>query len=413
MILIAMLLSGVVHATATHPLLNDREGKSFLLSNSNVREVERLNIPSLAQELNSVVAGLGGGEACAFSLNTALILRLPAYPMLRGNHERFLQAIRHQGLIDDVVLQLLQKAHGVHKDIDHDARDQFAPPAGDPPAELRPFRDFSTRRGRGKCLHDNFRELMSGFRQQNRDFTVSELRRRIDPAVRAGYLTEKAASELRAALSDKIEEWQVSLADYVSKKQFLRTQFPVVGSERADFVTSKAGKTNNSHRLKLYQTYTPIQITLMGDVIKKLKSRLESPRIEILVYDNSDEVREVISLDPMERFRFAIRLLRKEMRLLSTNSYFTGRQPSYTDLMASAYEIGGVTALELDQVARLEEIWNPTRTFWDKAAVWVRMFGGVLSVVVPPPYGFLPALAITAIEAVTRDQPNDDTDSLF
>jgi hypothetical protein len=92
----------------------------------------------------------------------------------------------------------------------------------------------------------------------------------------------------------------------------------------------------------------------MGNVIKKLKTRLESPKIEILVYENDETVEEVITLDPMERFRFAIRLLRKEMKLLGTNNYFLGRQPSYTDLMAAAYETGIITALELDQVAELE-----------------------------------------------------------
>jgi hypothetical protein len=41
------------------------------------------------------------------------------------------------------------------------------------------------------------------------------------------------------------------------------------------------------------------------------------------------------------------------------------------------------------------------------------MFSGVLSVVVPPPYGFLPALGITVIEMLNRDPVNDDQDSLF
>jgi hypothetical protein len=151
----------------------------------------------------------------------------------------------------------------------------------------------------------------------------------------------------------------------------------------------------------------------MGNVIKKLKTRLESPRIDILIYDDQDTVIESFTLDPMERFRFAIRVLRKEMKILSTNNYFQGRQPQYTDLMAAAYEMGIVTSVELDQVAKLEEIWNPTRTFWDKASVWVRLFGSTLSIVVPPPFGFVPTLAIVAIEIFNRDQPVDDQHSLF
>jgi len=216
------------------------------------------------------------------------------------------------------------------------------------------------------------------------------------------------------ALRDGIQSWQVSLADYVSKKNFLRVQFPIERPlERSEFVTNQAGKEKLSHRQRLFLSYTPLQITLMGDVIKKLKMRLESPRIDILVFDDQDEVIESFSLEPMERFRFAIRVLRKEMRLLSTNTYFAGRQPSYTDLMAAAYEKGVITAEELDEVARLEEIWNPRKTLWEKAAVWVRLFSGVVTVVIPPPYGFLPALAIVVIDGMFQQPANDDQDSLF
>ncbi|MFP5459883.1 MAG: hypothetical protein ACLGG7_14190, partial [Bacteriovoracia bacterium] len=243
---------------------------------------------------------------------------------------------------------------------------------------------------------------------------AKDLRKKIDVALRERLISPRAHSEIKEALWDDLPNWNVTLAEYVQKRQFLRTQFPLPdATERSEFVTERAGKDKLSHRQRLYLGYTPLQITLMGDVVRKLKQRLESPRIEILVYDYSDEVREVITLEPMERFRFAIRILRKEMKLLSINNYFAGRQPSYTDLMAAAYERGVVTALELDEVAKLEEIWNPTRTFWDKAAVWVRMFGGVLAVVIPPPYGFLPSLAIVAIEAANQDAAQDDQDSLF
>jgi hypothetical protein len=41
------------------------------------------------------------------------------------------------------------------------------------------------------------------------------------------------------------------------------------------------------------------------------------------------------------------------------------------------------------------------------------MFGSVLAVVIPPPYGFIPSLAIVGIEAVTKQPAQDDQDSLF
>ena len=325
-----------------------------------------------------------------------------------------LHATRYLGIIDDVAHRSLLQAQWVMKDINTRLNDELNIPEGELSVEMKRFKDFSEKRKRGKCLHENYKELMSSFRQGDQNFNVSQLKPLINQAQRAKVITDLAKEELLEAIKDDIGTWEYSLQEYVNKKNFLRTQNPIPrADERSEFVTEEAGDLKLSHRQKLYAQYTPIQISLMGDVIKKLKARLESPRIEILVYDDEDEVIESFTLDPMERFRFAIRVLRKEMRILSTNNYFQGRQPKYTDLMAAAFEMGIVTSVELDQVAKLEEIWNPRKTFWDKASVWVRLFGSTLSVVVPAPFGFVPTMAIVIIEMFNRDQPVDDQHSLF
>ncbi len=402
-------------AANAHPLLNDREATSYVLGSRTERELDNLGATKDAFEpvYKEVLEGLKG-EACAFTLNNAWTAKMVEFPQFRNDRELFIKALRQSGLIDDMVLRLMLQAHYVQKDINTKLSDELQMPTGEVPVDMRPMKEFSQKRARGKCLHETVRELLSAYRQGDKNFTPKMLRAKINVALKQKYLTARAHEEIVEALFDDMPSWNVSLADYVQKRNFLRTQFPLPdATERSEFVTDRAGKEKVSHRQKLYLTYTPIQITLMGDVIKKLKERLESPRIEILVYDLDEEVRETLTLDPMERFRFAIRILRKEMKLLSTNTYFAGRRPSYTDLMTSAYERGLVTAMELDEVAKLEEIWNPTKTFWEKASTWVRMFGSVLAVVIPPPYGFIPSLAIVGIEAVTKQPAQDDQDSLF
>ncbi len=414
LVLFTLLTSAFAQAAAVHPLVNDREGKSNLLTSSQIRTLDRMNLSRAVLERDVLDAfATIKGEACAFTLNSVLGTKLANHTALNGNFDLLLRAIRQQGLIDDVVLESLLRAYGVQKDTDRNADDEFTVATTEVAAGMRPLREFSTKRARGKCLQENYREMMAAFRKENENFNSASLKKKLTAAVTAGELTEKGASELKEFIRDGGDSWEISLADYVNKRQFLRTQFEIDATERANFVTKRVTKGTVSHRQRLYAAYTPLQITLMGNVIKKLKTRLESPKIEILIYEDEETVEEVITLDPMERFRFAIRVLRKEMKLLGTNNYFLGRQPSYTDLMAAAYETGIITALELDQVAELEEIWNPRQSFWDKAGTWVRMFSGVLSVVVPPPYGFLPALGITVIEMLNRDPVNDDQDSLF
>lgn len=399
----------------SHPLLNDREASSFIIGTRTARNLDRLNLDAetfKADFLETLKETTG--EACSFTLVRNWTNKIERYPEFRGNKEQMLQATRHLGIVDDVVLRSLLQAHWVLKDVNTRLDDTLAPAPEELSVEMKRFKEFSDKRKRGKCLSENYKELMSAFRQTDKNFTVSKLKPLIVEASRANLITDLAKEELDEAIKDSIGTWEYTLAEYVQKKNFLRTQHPIPRSEeRSEFVTKEAGNTKLSHRQKLFAQYSSIQISLMGNVIKKLKTRLESPRIDILIYDDQDTVVESFTLDPMERFRFAIRVLRKEMKILSTNNYFQGRQPQYTDLMAAAFEMGIVTAVELDQVAKLEEIWNPTRTFWDKASVWVRLFGSTLSIVVPPPFGFVPTLAIVAIEIFNRDQPQDDQHSLF
>lgn len=422
---IALIAIGLCTALSVlaqeHPFNNDREGKSYLLSSSDIRSIQSLERSVSKVEIQAAWAAVlaelpatSVQNACAFDVMKKISQQQKKFAAYRNRSELFLKTLRYHRLIDDVFLRIHLRAQGVLLQVPGNLRDDFDEPTGNLDSAFRPFVDFSNKRQRGKCLQDNLRELVASFRTTNKNLTFGQVIGWADEANRLGFLTDKAQAELAAAGRKRLDTWEISLADYVSKRQFLRTQFPLVrGPEFADFVTKKAPKAGPSHRMKLYEQYSSIQISLMGDVIRKLRARLDSPRIEISVHDNTDRVVEVITLDPMERFRFAIKVLRKEMRLLSTNSYFAGRQPAYTDLMAAGYEMGIVTAQELDEVANLEQIWNPKKTFLQKVTEWVRMFGGVLSIVVPPPFGFVPSLAMIGMEAVSKENPDDTTDSLF
>jgi len=153
----------------------------------------------------------------------------------------------------------------------------------------------------------------------------------------------------------------------------------------------------------------------MANLIKNLRQDLESPKMEILITTKEGEVKRR-ELKPMERFRASIRFLRVEMAALSLNTYFDGRSPEFMDLVVAAYEIGLIPAEEVDALAKLEEIWNPKKTFMEKASVWIQTFGSVATIVIPPPYGFIPALALVIIEATTpkKKDPNAiDPTSVF
>ena len=91
--------------------------------------------------------------------------------------------------------------------------------------------------------------------------------------------------------------------------------------------------------MSLYNKFDSTQIILLANIVKGLKTRLESKDVTINI-NYVDRPTEIIELTPMEKFRFILKLLRKEMADLNNSSLLQGRNANYLDLITAAYEVG-------------------------------------------------------------------------
>jgi hypothetical protein len=386
--------------------VNDREGVSYHQNKKFLKHTKHVNPALASSAFNELLSEVRPSQICAVDFVDALQKKLKTIKKSRFHF--VLKSLRSQNEMDDVVYTILTKAWGVletpavlytednsyleHVAFDREERDK----------KVNAIAGFEVK-SNTRCMEDSYKNILSELRKIDKKITDQEIEATIRLAYEERKISLLSFGRLEQLRRESAEDWRLSLKDYIQKVQTLRGQFPLRDkNEKSNFVTKKAAIGKQSHRERLYENYSFIQIALMGNVIKKLKERLDSPKVEILVYSKDDTVNEVVPLEPMERFRFAIKILRKEMHELSINSYFNGRKPSYLDIMAAAYEVGIVTSLEIDEVAGLEEIWNPKKTFWDKAQVWVRMASSVAAIVIPPPYGFIATLALVAIEATNK-----------
>ncbi len=422
-------LFGLIVGVVSLPLLaanpvsftNDREGESFYSSRSDRRAESRALRQAHETYLNDAFAetlrGLEPSKLCSFDLNAALLANLkkakPDFSELNGA----IIYLRGKNQFDDTVTKLLLEANSIatssssFKDPDM----LIQPHARAMEEGLKILANFGTK-SRGQCFDDAYRALYGDILKFDRHLTSNHIEAIFHQAQAQRIISPEIYARLEKARVNELETRSLTLRTYYRKIQSLRTQFPLRDrSERSSFVTKKLDRIRLSRRQRLMESYTDIQIILMADIIKKLRSRIESPRAEILIFNQQNQV-ETIPLEPMERFRLAVKLLRKEMSLLPLNTFFQGRSPEYIDLMTAAFETGVIAGSELDELAGLEEIWNPKKTFWEKAQVWVRLFGTVASIALPPPYGFIPALAIVVIEMTVgkKDEPNaNDPTVLF
>ena len=401
-------------------LTNDREGASFYQNKQFLKHAKYVSPERAASSFKEVLSSYRPQQLCAIDLVSKYREKLS--DIKSSNFIYAFHSLRAQNQIDDVAYKILIQAWGVLKNParleanDFSYQEDLETDQEKLQAQLDVVVGFKEKQS-GRCLEEAYKLTVSSIQLLDKKVSARQIAAAFREAYERKLIDLYTYGRLEQLRREGVDGWRLSLKDYVQKTQILRIQFPLRDvKEKSDFVTDKSTiEKKLSSRQRLYENYNYTQIAMMGNIVKKLKERLDSSKVEILVYNKENLLSETVPLEPMERFRFALRILRKDMHELSIHEEFKGRKPPYIDIMTAAYEINLVTAKEIDKVAKLEEVWNPKRTFWDKAQNWVRIASSVAAIVIPPPYGFIPTLALVAIEASkSKKDPNTDLEhSLF
>lgn len=421
-ILVLSLFSLPVFAGSVN-FQNDREGVSYFSGKNYDREMRKTLREVEGQDIVSVyrnaLRGYDDSNVCAYGLNESM---LRSFNSMRNGFREFEGAVyylRSQNEIDDVVVKILLDAHETASkklDLPKERRSLRLPRDQKAVDDMvRIIGSFGDRFLKNSCFDDAYRSLFSELRRTDKGLDSRGLEALLVEAYERRMIDSGTYMALEQARETEVESRWTTLKSYFQKKRSLRANKPLRDpTEKSDFVTNRFPKSALSNRMRLMEYYNDFQIMLMAEIVKKLRSRLESDKAEILIY-RKDVVQEQITLEPMERFRLAIKLLRKEMALISQNHYFQGRSPDYLDVIAASYETGAIPATELAELSSLEELWNPKKTFWQKAQSWVRGAGSIATLLLPPPFGFIPSLGIVIIEMTTQgdDKNANDPTVLF
>jgi hypothetical protein len=397
-------------------LRNDREGETTYNSRSDKRSVLRalktIDAGVLEKTYQEVLQLSKAENLCSFDITEGLLKRIRERDFDFNEMRGVILHLRSKNYFDDVAAKLLleaQETQSIYVTAPTSPEEISYPSDKTMKEALGVLANFE-KKLKLSCFDEAYRTLYGDLLRIDKNLTSAHVAGIFSMALDHKVIAQETYTKLEQGRRSKLSESTLTLRAYYSKIRSLRTQYPLRDiDEKSNFVTVKVEKLKLSRRQKLLESYSDLQIILMANVIKRLKSRLEAPRIEILIHGKNEEV-ETITLDPMERFRFAIKVLRKEMALLALNTYFNGRSPDYIDLMTAAFETGIIPSSELEEVANLQEIWNPKKTLWEKSQTWVRLGSSVASIALPPPYGFIPALAIVVIEMTADKSKKNEND---
>lgn len=389
------------------PYKNLREGNSHLITSHKEDEVTRLYkdtdaINSLRKIINDKTI-----NKCATKVVSAIQKELKL-----GTEEETELAIlglRLDESIDDVAAGILIKAADTNFISHPIAKNDLTAEEEAKALEIYKGKTIDLK-NQTLCIEDTYRSLVSKLNEGSYKF-VKNLKHINRLALDKNIIKESDFKTVERLRAKKVHEWPITLSSYRSALDSIAKSFPTRKKEASKLVTD-AGRFKNKTSLRqgLYERFNATQIILLANVVKSLKKRLDSKDIVIHI-NYVDQESEIINLSPMEKFRFILKLLRKELALINNSTMINGQRANYIDIITAAYEVGYISAEEIEQFAALEDIWNPKKTTKEKVMVWVKLFGGVASVLLPPPFGFLSVMAIMLIDQQVSEAPvNPDSD---
>ncbi|MDO9184350.1 MAG: hypothetical protein Q7U04_18185 [Bacteriovorax sp.] len=389
------------------PYFNLREGNSSIINSTNKDEVkEVVNDSSMMLTLHKIILDKSINSCASKVVNKIT----QSFNFSEDKDvELSILALRLANDLDDISTGILLKSLGTKKIVSIPiSQNELSSTEEDKAFSI--YRSVNSDfKNTSLCLEDVYRNLVSKLFIGSPKF-VKNLKHLNRSALKNNVISKSMFQSLEYLRMNKVHEWPLTLSDYKNRLENISIKFPFRLKESADLVTNVKFNEKKSLRQSVYEKYDSNQVLILANIVKDLKKRLDSKDITITI-NYVDQESEVINLSAMEKFRFILKLLRKELAIINNSSMFAGAPATYMDIITASYEVGYISANEITMLASLQDIWNPTKTTKEKVMFWTKNFGSVASAFLPPPFGFVAVMAIMLIDQRNSEAPvNRDSD---
>lgn len=272
--------------------------------------------------------------------------------------------------------------------------------------EKAPFKEFRNSIDRGLCFNQAFKVLVAKLGESKNSKIIGKFK----VAYRKELISKVEYWQLKKMVKSLYHREPKTLLEYKKVQDFLSRQFPQREDiEASDYISGRGHKSKVSRREYFLAKYNQFQIIHLSKMTERLLNRLNADEVIISVFIDGEVVEEIL-LDPLEQYRFAAKMVRKELGDLATTSLFSGVSVTYDDILAAAFETGLVPGETLSTLAMVEDIWNPELTKAEKTKMFVKRYGMIFAAAMPTSVYLLKVLALVGIETFTKTQkePNRD-----
>jgi hypothetical protein len=253
------------------------------------------------------------------------------------------------------------------------------------------------------CSLGAFFRVISNVKAKNKIELNLKIKKLNYLAYQKSIISNESYKRLETLRKNNVWNWPVYLNKYFeiakNAKDLLSISGPV--DDPAPFSTAYANrKAKLTQRERLYKNYNSTQIIILTEIIQKTAKRMEAGYAAINIhYNTPDEEIETYVLSPMEKYRMALKMLRKDMGEVMRGDNFSGISIEYEDLIAAAYETGYLKAEELELVLKFEEFWNPKSPKWKVYANFAFSLAGSASFFLPPPWNIVGAIGLVVTQS--------------
>ena len=338
----------------------------------------------------------------------------------------FIAYLRNENLIDDILFKLIEDSTYVKIEMEENVN-LSAPP--------RPW-NLNTRQNNGmdltkffepvqkwpddvrKCSIDTLFRMISVLKWKNSRDLDSQLQKLNYLGYVDKHINLETFNKLETLRKRGVLDWPVYFkryADIINNAKDKLTKKPETTSTHnfsTDYVSRKDKITK---RGSLYRDFNSTQIIMLAQIIEKAAKRMDAKEAYLRWQYTEDPngEHEIYVLSPMEQYRVAIRMLRKDMAEVMRSQAFLNAGLQYEDLISAAYETGFIKSEELDHVLKFEDLWNPKTPKWKKYANFAFSLAGTASFYLPPPWNIIGAigLVLTQSRLVNGDQQPDPDDN--
>jgi hypothetical protein len=233
-----------------------------------------------------------------------------------------------------------------------------------------------------------------------------------------GHINLETYNRMEVMRKYEVLDWPVYFkryADVVNNAKDKLTKNPELKTTNNFTVEYVSRKDQLTKRGSMYATYNSTQVMMLAQIMEKAARRMDAKQAYLRweFQDNSEGDHEIYVLSPMEQYRLAIKMLRKDMAEVMRSEAFRYSGVEYEDLIAAAFETGFIKSEELDHVLKFEDLWNPKTPKWKKYANFAFSLAGSASFYLPPPFNIIGAIGLVLVQSklVNGEQQPDEDDN--